>query len=102
MERKHKIIIIINARPCFKPDFHSRFSPVAREIFRNRFTKIKKFLRNGRPTVLSGLREDRQQYVLKTRTIELQTYFSLATVFRWNSKKVEINFSPEILFSNEK
>ena len=40
---------------------------------RGRFTRIKKFLQNGRPTALSGLREDRSQYVLKTRNIELQT-----------------------------
>ena len=63
---------------------------------RGHFTRSKKFSQNGRPTVLSGLREDRPQYILKTRIIEL------AAVFRWDSKKVEINFSTEIFFSNEK
>ena len=32
----------------------------------------KKFSQNGRPTALSGLREDRSQYILKTRINELQ------------------------------
>ena len=62
---------------------------------RGHFTRIEKFSQDGRPTALSGLREDRPQYILKTRIIERQT-------FRWDSKKVEINFSTEILFSNEK
>ena len=58
--------------------------------------RIEKFLQNGHPTALSGLRKDRSQYILKTRIIVLQTSF------RWNTKKVEINFSTEIFCSNEK
>ena len=53
--------------------------------------RIKKFL-NGRSTALSGLREDKPQYILRAIIIELQTSF------RWNSEKVKINFSTEILF----
>ena len=37
------------------------------------FHDDQKNLQNGRPTALSGLREDRSQHVLKTRDIELQT-----------------------------
>ena len=44
---------------------------------RGHFKRIKKFLQNGRPTALSGLREERLQYILKTRTIELETSFRL-------------------------
>ena len=40
---------------------------------RGHFTRIEKFSQNGHPTALSGLREDRPQYILKTRIIELQT-----------------------------
>ena len=49
---------------------------------RGHSTRIKKFSQNGRSTALPGLREDRPQYILKTRIMELQTCFSLATVFR--------------------
>ena len=38
------------------------------------FTRIKKFSQNGHPTALSGLREDRPQYILKTRIIDCQTF----------------------------
>ena len=62
---------------------------------RGHFTKIKKVSPNGRPTALSGpKKEDRPQYILKTRIIKLQTSF--------HSKRVEINFSTEIFFTNEK
>ena len=58
------------------------------------FTRIKKFLQYGRPTALSSLREDRPQYILKTRIIQLQISFCFRQFFRWNSKKVELIFLP--------
>ena len=129
-----------------KPDFHSRFSLVASEIFRmghaqsrdtNRigrkisfalfafevqifqllrsflhrnqsdffleshghFTRIKKFLQNGRPTALSGLREDRPQYSLKTRIIELQTSFHLQRFFAGTLRKWRLIFLPRYFSS---
>ena len=41
--------------------------------FRGHFTRMKKVSQNGRPTVLPGLKENRPQYNLKTKIIELQT-----------------------------
>ena len=41
---------------------------------RGHFTRFEKFSQNGRPTALSGPREDRPQYILKTRIIERQTF----------------------------
>ena len=41
--------------------------------FRGHFTRMKKFSQNGRPTALPGLREERPQYKLKTKMIEIQT-----------------------------
>ena len=110
-----------STQTTFKPDFHSRFSLVASQIFawamrrvlkrieqdekyfslcshlkfkyfnfcevflqrnqsdfflesRGHFTRIEKFSQNGRPTALSGFRGDRLQYILKTRSIERQTF----------------------------
>ena len=124
-----------------KPDFTSRFSLVASEIFhmehaqsgetnrigrkisftlfvfevqifqllrnfltanqsvfflesRGHFTRIKKFLQNGRPTALSGLKEDRPQYILKTRIIELQTSFCLQQFFAGTLRKWRLIFLP--------
>ena len=54
---------------------------------RGHFTRIKKFLQNGRPTALSGLREERLQYILKTRIIELETSFRLRQFFAAALKK---------------
>ena len=124
-----------------KPDFHSRFSLVASEIFRmghaqsvsetNRtgrkylslcshlkfkyfnfceiflqrnqsdfflescghFMRIEKFSQNGRPTALSGLREDRSQYILKNKNYRA-SHFSLATVFRLDWRKWRLILLP--------
>ena len=57
------------------------------------------FSQNGRPKALSGLREYRPQYILKTRITKLQTGFRLRQVF---AKKVETNFSTEILFVSQR
>ena len=48
---------------------------------REHFRRITKISQNGRPTALSGLREDRPQYILKTRITELQTSFRLRQFF---------------------
>ena len=132
-----------------KPDFHSRFSLVASEIFawdmrrvvkrieqdkkifpsvshlkfkyfnfceislqrnqsdfflesRGHFTRIKKFSQNGRPTALSGLREDRPQNILKTRIIELQTSYRLRQFFAGTLRKWRLIFPPKYFFSYEK
>ena len=125
-----------------KPDFHSRFSLVASEIFhmgnaqsgetnrtgrktylslcshlkfkyfnfceifsqrnqsdfllesRGHFTRIKKFSQNGRPTALSSLREDRPQYILKTRITELKTSFRLRQFFAGALRKWRLTFLP--------
>ena len=69
---------------------------------RGHFMRIKKFLQNGCPTALWGLREDRPQYVLKTRIIELQTSFGLRQFFAETLRKWNIDFSTEIFFSDEK
>ena len=41
--------------------------------FCGHFTRMKKFSQNSRPTALPGLREDKPQYNLKTKMIEIQT-----------------------------
>ena len=56
------------------------------------FTKIKKFSPNGRLTALSGLREDRPQYILKTRIIQLQIRFRLRHFFAGNLRKWRLIF----------
>ena len=61
---------------------------------RGHFTRIKKFLQNGRPTALSGLREERLQYILKTRIIELETSFRLRQFFAAALKKWRLTFLP--------
>ena len=50
-------------------------------VSRGPFTRIKKFSQNGGPTALSGLREDRHQYILKTRVTKLQTSFRFRQFF---------------------
>ena len=51
------------------------------------FTRIEKLSQNGRPTALSGLREDRSKYILKTRIIECHTFhlqqFFAGTLRKW-------------------
>ena len=59
---------------------------------RGHFTRIQKFLQNGHPTALSGLREDRPQYILKTRIIELQTSFRFRWVFAGTLRKWRLTF----------
>ena len=54
---------------------------------RGHFTRIKKILQKGRPTALSGLREKRLQYILKTRIIGLKTSFRLQQFFAAALKK---------------
>ena len=54
---------------------------------RGHFTRIKKFSQNGRPTALSGLREDRTQYILKTRITELHISFRLRQFFTGTLRK---------------
>ena len=51
-------------------------------------------LQNGRPTALSGLREDRPHYILKTRIIELQTSFPLRQFFAATLRKYRLIFLP--------
>ena len=53
------------------------YSETNQTSFRGHFTRIKKILQNGRLTALSGLREGRPQYILKTRIMELQISFRL-------------------------
>ena len=131
-----------------KPDFHSRFSLVASEIFAWDMRRVvkrieqdkkifpsvrisssnistsakfphsetnqtsflshadilrgsKKFSQNGRPTALSGLREDRPQNILKTRIIELQTSYRLRQFFAGTLRKWRLIFPPKYFFSNE-
>ena len=48
---------------------------------RGHFRRIEKFSQNGRPTAFSGPREDRPQYILKTRIIEFQASFCLRQFF---------------------
>ena len=60
---------------------------------RGHFTRIEKFSQNGRPTALSGLREDRPQYILKTRIIERQT-FRLRQFFAGTLRKWRLIFLP--------
>ena len=52
----------------------------------------KNFLQNGYPTALSGLREDRPQYALKTRIIELQTSFRFWQFFTGTLRKWRLIF----------
>ena len=61
---------------------------------RGHYTKIKKFLQNGRPTVLRSLREDIPQYILKSRVIELQTSFRLLQFFAGTLRKWRLIFLP--------
>ena len=61
---------------------------------RGHFTKIEKFPQNGRPTALSGLREDRPQYILKTRIIEIQASFRLIRYFAKTLRKWGLIFLP--------
>ena len=62
------------------------------------FTRIEKFAQNGRPTALSGLREDRPQYILKTKIIERQTFplrqFFAGTLRKWRLIFLPRYFSP--------
>ena len=62
---------------------HSDFCPKSRKPY---------FLQNGRLTALSGLGEDRRRYCSQNKNYRASYQFSLATVFCWNSKKVDINF----------
>ena len=59
---------------------------------RGHFTRIKKFLQNGLPTALSGLREGGPQYILKTRIIELQISFRLRQFFAGTLRKWRLIF----------
>ena len=61
---------------------------------RGHFARNEKFSQNGRPTALSGLREDRPQYILKTRIIELQTSFRLRQFFAGSLRKWRLIFLP--------
>ena len=60
---------------------------------RGHFTRIEKFSQNGRPTALSRLREDRPQYILKTRIIERQI-FRLRQFFAGTLRKWRLIFLP--------
>ena len=57
------------------------------------FHEDQEFLQNGRPTALSGLREERLQYILKT-IIELETSLSLRQFFAAALKKWRLTFIP--------
>ena len=57
------------------------------------FTRIEKISQNGRPTALTGLREDRPQYLLKTRIIERHT-FRLRQFFAGILRKWRLIFLP--------
>ena len=57
------------------------------------FTRIEKFSHNDHPTALSALREDRPQYILKTRIIERHT-FRLQQFFAWTLRKWRLIFLP--------
>ena len=61
---------------------------------RGHFTRIKNLLQNGRPTALSGLREERPQYILKTRIIALQISFRLRQFFAGTLRKWRLIFLP--------
>ena len=61
---------------------------------REHFTRIKKFSQNGCPTALSGLREERPQYILKTRITELETSFRLLQFFAATQRKWRLIFLP--------
>ena len=58
------------------------------------FHEDQNFLQNGRPTALSGLREERLQYILKTRIIELETSFRLRQFFTAALEKWRLTFLP--------
>ena len=59
---------------------------------RGHFRRIKNLSQNGRPTALSGLREDRPQYILKTIITELQTSFRLRQFFAVTLRKWRLIF----------
>ena len=54
---------------------------------RGHFTRFKKYSQGGRPIALSSLREDRPQYILKIRIIELQPSFRLQRFFAGTLRK---------------
>ena len=66
---------------------------------RRHFTRIEQFLQNGRHTALTGLTEDRPQYILKTRIIEFQTSFRLRQFFAATLRKWWLNFLPRRIAS---
>ena len=58
------------------------------------FHEDKKFWQNGRHTALSDLREDRPQYIVKTRITELQISFRLRQFFAGTLIKWRLIFLP--------
>ena len=84
-----------------KLDFHFHFSLVASQTsFLSQvdiLTRTENFSQNDRPTALSGLREDRPQYILKTRIIELQTSFCLRKFFAETLRKWRLILLPRYI-----
>ena len=56
---------------------------------------LKYFSQTGRPTASSGRREERHQYFLKTRIIELETSFRLRQFFAATLRKWRLIFPPK-------